>query len=204
MIEDLIKKFDSALQDVDNPLLKQPLFYNSPIGIRFEIGYGDIDKKENYLNNAVNRLVQIYNHKAFNPDILRINVIEDDCFVSKPNILDVCKTIGLGEFVERIEKSDIDEEVLVEHQLYWKIGKDDFDYKKLFFEIVHGDFGGNRGFVSRVYFLDTENTIIFYPYDDRGADLVASDREKIRCFYNSFHEWILDYDRDMIYELFSK
>ncbi|MDE6767837.1 MAG: hypothetical protein K2J35_06550, partial [Eubacterium sp.] len=150
---DLIKKFDCALCDIDNPLLKQPLFYNSPIGIRFEIGYGDIENKENYFNNAVNRLVQIYNHKVFKPDILRINIIEDDYFVSKQSVLNVCKTIGLGEFVERLDESDIDGEIIAEHQMYWNIDKSDFDYKKLFFEIVHGDFGGNRGFVDSVYFL---------------------------------------------------
>lgn len=201
-MQDLIGKFDSALCSMGNPLLTQPLFYNSPIGIRFQIGYGDIDVHENYFTNAVDRLVQIYKHNSFTPDMLRINVVEDDCFVSKQSVLDVCRAIGLGEFVERIDKLDIDGETITEYQLYWNIGETDFDYIKLFFEIVRGDFGGNRGFVSSVYFLDSENHIMFHPYDDRGADLIAADREKIRCFYNDFNAWILDYDREKINKLF--
>lgn len=201
-MQDLIRKFDSALCSMGNPLLTQPLFYNSPIGIRFEIGYGDMDSQENYFNHAVDRLMQIYNHDTFKPDILRINIIEDDCFVSKKSVLDACRAIGLGEFFERLDESDIDGEIIAEHQLYWNIDKSDFNYKKLFFEIVRGDFGGNRGFVDSVYFLDSENHILFHPYDDRGADLIAADREKIRCFYDDFNEWILDYDREKIDKLF--
>lgn len=201
---DFIKNFDNAIYAIGNPLLKQPIFYNSPIGIRFEIGYGNMDNQENYFNNAVNRLKQIYNHDTFKPDMLRINVIEDNGFVSKQSVLDVCRNIGLSEFGEKIDELDIDGEVIVQHQLYWNIDKTNFDYEKLFFEIVRGDFGGNRFFVSSVYFLDTKNNILFYPYDDRGADLISDDKEKIRCFYDDFNEWILDYDRNTIDRLFAE
>lgn len=197
----LVEKIDSVLSNIGNPTLEHPIFYNSPVAIRFEIVWADSDNDKSYFDNAVNRLVHIYNHSAFNPDIMMIEYIEND-LVSKQSVIEICKSIGLDDYVEKADKVEQDGEIITKHHLYWNIYKVDFNYKKLFFEIVNADFGGNKGFVSSVFLFDTDNNIVFHPYDDRGADLIAANKETIKCFYVDFNNWILDYDREQIDKLF--
>jgi len=43
---------------------------------------------------------------------------------------------------------------------------------------------------------------MFHLYDDRGADLVASEKSAIKDTYVKFNKWILDYDREKIEAVF--
>jgi hypothetical protein len=40
-------------------------------------------------------------------------------------------------------------------------------------------------------------------YDDRGLDVIASDKDALRGLYHDFNAWILDHDRARIREIFS-
>ncbi len=53
-----------------------------------------------------------------------------------------------------------------------------------------------------IYFVNLTNKIIFHLYDDRGCDIIASDKEAIRFLYDEYNGWILDYDREEINRVF--
>ena len=38
--------------------------------------------------------------------------------------------------------------------------------------------------------------LLFHPYDDRGADLLGPDAEALRPFYESLHDFLLNWDRE--------
>jgi hypothetical protein len=70
--------------------------------------------------------------------------------------------------------------------------------------IANQDFGTMPSFPHEVYFLHATKGIIFYLYDDRGCDVIASSTEELREIYHTYSDWILDYDREEIDNLFLK
>ena len=166
------------------------VFYSAPYGIRFQIG-GDAEiylgdhRKPNgvYIENAVDRALQIYSQLPAEPNILRI----DEC----PNLS-----------VPSLPKPDQQ----VGESSYWSIPKEPAFLRKLFREIIRAeiDSTGMESLVSNVYFMNAEKNVLFHLYDDRGTDVVAADQEILRPLYESCNEWILDYDREKIDEVFEK
>ena len=183
-MEDLKKKFDESLKQIGLKELPCAVFYSATVGIRFQIG-GDEDiylgdhRKPNgaYIENAVDRALKIYAQLPAAPDILRV----DDC----PNLA----IPGLPKPEQKNGTS-----------CYWNISSGTPFLRKLFREIVKAeiDSTGIEDLVSNVYFLNSEKSVLFHLYDDRGADVVAADKDILRPLYKSCNEWILDYDREQI------
>jgi len=44
--------------------------------------------------------------------------------------------------------------------------------------------------------------MIYHLYDDRGCDVIASNKENLRPLYEELNDWILDYDREQIDTIF--
>lgn len=55
----------------------------------------------------------------------------------------------------------------------------------------------------RLYFINIKKETIFSIYDGRGCDLVATNKESIEEINHFFNDWILDYDRSRINQLFN-
>ena len=53
-----------------------------------------------------------------------------------------------------------------------------------------------------IYFVNVTRKMIYHLYDDRGCDVIASKKEDLRPLYLTYNDWILDYDRDQIDQLF--
>ena len=80
------------------------------------------------------------------------------------------------------------------------------NYKSILTAIGHTDFPprkpmlDNNGFLTskEIYFVNIDKKLIFHMYDDRGLDLISSNKETLRPIYNKHNAWILDYDRKRI------
>ena len=61
-----------------------------------------------------------------------------------------------------------------------------------------------NGFPSskEVYFINNDKSVIFNMYDDRGLDVISTKKETIAPLYNKFNDWILNYDREKVDDLF--
>ncbi|KMO28301.1 DUF3885 domain-containing protein [Methylobacterium aquaticum] len=46
-----------------------------------------------------------------------------------------------------------------------------------------------------VHIVDFARKIVVHPYDDRGLDVVAPDRQTLRPLYERRNDWLLDHDR---------
>ncbi|WP_112312338.1 DUF3885 domain-containing protein [Pseudogemmobacter bohemicus] len=57
--------------------------------------------------------------------------------------------------------------------------------------------------LSRIYIVDFDQSIVLNVYDDRGMDLVALDPGKLRPVCHAFNEWLLDYDREKMLKTFT-
>ena len=68
--------------------------------------------------------------------------------------------------------------------------------------ILSSDFKGFRELSSAIFFFDTERHLLFHPYDDRGADVVAEKAETIRFLYQDCKNWLLSYDFERMKAIF--
>ncbi len=211
----LSDSFSVMLHAINMEILKHPIFYNAPIGIRFEIGgdagaYLNDSHKLNpaYVSAAFDRAKTIYANLPHSPDILRIDGYPDEEKSAQKVVLAVCKEAKLPPPDEQ-ELLPFrwyeDDESISQLQLYWDLKKIKFVPDVLLREIIKSDIGGGYSeFTSNVYFADTKNSILFHLYDDRGADLVGANKELIRPIFERFNNWILDYDREKINTTFTK
>ncbi|WRP07211.1 DUF3885 domain-containing protein [Rossellomorea aquimaris] len=101
-----------------------------------------------------------------------------------------------------IEEED---ENLVKHRFILPCHKHDIRYQQLLMAISYEDFPhptqllkGSQHAGIDIYFVNVTRKMIFHLYDDRGCDVIASDKEDLRSLYREFNDWILDYDRVQI------
>lgn len=210
--------FSNALHVIGMRELKHPIFYNAPIGIRFEIGgnenvylnSGNADEctvNPEYISASLNRAKTIYENLPHSPSIMRIDgYVHDETAV--PNVISsVCKATEFPQPHEQTVVSfqwDEDDEIISQIQLYWDLKRIIFSPEKLLQEIIKADIGGHSMLVSNVYFMNADDFVLFHLYDDRGADLVAADKELLRPIFKRFNKWILDYDKEQINKIFTK
>lgn len=53
-----------------------------------------------------------------------------------------------------------------------------------------------------VFFINVTKNIIYYIYDDRGCEVIASDMETLRPIYEKYADWIDEYYREKIDQYF--
>ena len=195
--------------------LTHPIFYNSPIGIRFNIGDNGndvyIDKSDeefvvnpNYIAACLERSLNIYRSLKSEPDLLAIEgyLCENETiegFIS--SVVSATDLPQPNEIKSELTHDDGDEFIHV--FLLWNLN--DFNPNKILEEIIKGDLGsGNFFLTSSVYFLCKKDNVLFHLYDSRGADLVADKKEKIQHIYHKLNDIILDYDRERIDNIFNR
>ncbi len=49
-----------------------------------------------------------------------------------------------------------------------------------------------------LYLFDFETDILVHPYDDRGMDIIGSNRNLLKRTYDEFNEWLLECDRQQM------
>lgn len=191
MNNDLHIIFEKILRKIGfTNIIQKPVFYNAEFGLRFEIGHGDIhNEKALYVQRCVNRAEKILN--AVEPDIIRVDIYPDEDYytVTKDFLI---RTLGFPEDVVNYDE--------VQH-LYWQIINSE-KYISVLKEIILSDIGGEHLLNSCVYFVNSNNNILYHLYDDRGADIVSNNKDILKPLYNDFNNWILEYDRKRIDESF--
>lgn len=85
----------------------------------------------------------------------------------------------------------------------------DFHIKRLIKAACNEDFplkpkfGGDYVLYPDVFFVNMTKNIIFFIYDDRGCEVIASDLETIRPLYDKYRDWIPSYNRAEIEKRFN-
>ena len=209
----IYNSFKKVIASLEMEELTHPIFYNSPIGIRFNIGdngnkvYIDRSKEElsvnpNYIAACLERSLKIYHSLKSEPDLLAIegylckNESVDDYISSVVSATDLPQPNEI-----KSELTQNDEEKCIHVFLFWELNN--FKPNKILEETIKADLGsGNFFLISSVYFVCTKDNVLFHLYDDRGADLVADKKEKIQHIYHKLNDLILDYDRKRIDNIF--
>ena len=104
------------------------------------------------------------------------------------------------------EEEDADDYYTTRYSL--KCRKQDFNYQLLLKAACNEDFplkpklGGHYAHYPDVFFVNATKNIIFFIYDDRGCEVIASNQETIRPLYEKYGDWIDEYYKDEINERF--
>lgn len=172
------------------------------------------DDNDGYFKEVLNRANTLYK-SVFNPEDEMLIIIADSKRTKKRN-----KIRANNYIFKQIENLNR------EHIGYFKLKNlysfsepnDYFEFNvavikciskqlnqtNIFKEIAYRDFNLMRNNVGleRVFFINVEKKIIFNMYDDRGLDIIASDKESLRHLYVEHNDLILDYNRKEIDNLF--
>ncbi|MBQ1275444.1 MAG: DUF3885 domain-containing protein [Cellulosilyticum sp.] len=216
-MRNLSEDFLSAVNSIGMSKFRHPIFYSAPVGIRFEIGTDEsvyLKKNEDediinpkYVLKALKRAKSIYKNLPKKPNLLRIDAYPDEAFTEEKIALSICREASLPkpDEIKMIPfQWEEDDEMITQLQLYWDLDHFDFEPSVLLEQIIKADIGGSRTFASSVFFVDTYDMILYHVYDDRGADLVARDKESLYPIFKKFNNWILDNDREKINRIFAK
>lgn len=222
----MINDIDLFMKEHFNSLtLRPPLFYLWKYGIRFEIAmpWMEHEDKSN-LQQIKERSTGIFN-KVFNEMdkmllITDIHCEKNDTFLQKRPTKVYQKYIKNKEIVKKLQhrvlpsvflEDDDGEDYIdmVTHRFVLSCKKNDIRYNQLLTAISYEDFPhpsrilkGFRRNDMDIYFINVSKKMIYHLYDDRGCDVIASNKEDLRPLYEDCNHWILDYDREQIDELF--
>lgn len=195
--------------------IESPLFYNAPVGIRFELGvpYRGVDDPKYFLTVQlraktifealfdeqdevivlVKRFTYVEPYSAYN--------VGDSLFSSKYIKGDLDARIQL---YEESPVYDEDDGSLVGYSqtFYIQCLRSEVAYSSIIRAIGNQDFAIRPFITDSVFFINPVRHTIFFMYDDRGLDVIANNKNELQPLYTIFNNWILDYDRERIIGIF--
>ncbi|WP_285768473.1 DUF3885 domain-containing protein [Peribacillus sp. SI8-4] len=196
------------MKNFPNLELKPPLFYNGKVGIRFELGldYDSDDAHENspYIQGVYKRAITLFKSlHTQDDDIFIVADVDDfaDGYKHEPKVFSrymkdksVLYQLNLTT-IPYMFPEDNDEKSYQTHRFTLQCKTSDFRYISMIKAICNQDMGIKPSIFNRIYFINISRKTIFYIYDDRGCDLLATTPESVRAVYQQYNDWILDYDR---------
>lgn len=197
-----------------NLKLRPPLFYNWNIGIRFELGNPEENNKEEYMERVYERALTLFKSlHSLNDEIM---VVANVHHAGEENILNRRKLkvfshyVKSKDFLFRLKHKVIPyvfEDVyeiydFETHRYTLSCKVSDLKYFNLIKAICNHDMDIKPKIYHDVFFINRNKDTVFHIYDDRGCDVIATDKETIRSLYGGYNDWILDYDRHSIDKLF--
>lgn len=209
----LIKRTFETLKKLGNERLQLPIFYESPVALRFEIGDPTMDPlldglhpNPRYLKSAQWRASFLYEKTAPFDTPLWVLYRTGEETEAVPELLEqFCRLVHLPNPAEvyRQETTDADGDPLTRILLFWDLVETPPKVTPLLAAIMEADFGGFRELSSAVFFFDTTRHLLFHPYDDRGADVVGETAEALRFLYEDCQNWLLPYDLERMRRMFT-
>ncbi|MDG9670082.1 DUF3885 domain-containing protein [Hahella sp. CR1] len=196
--------------------LAPPLFYRWPIGVRFEIGSPEAGVWRDFENGVLNTL---YFEKALQREVSICDAVfseSDDVDVVYEILGHRRRKIKMKSYVLRQINDSARKHVTFASKKvdgargqYRKIAyvtgaiSREVNYANLFLSIVNTDFPQRKPSLrGRCYFVNRTKGMILHLYDDRGMDVIATNRSALREVYVRCNDWILDQDKPGIDALF--
>ncbi|ANY65934.1 hypothetical protein BBD42_05240 [Paenibacillus sp. BIHB 4019] len=195
--------------------LKSPIFYNAPVGIRFEMG-GDICEAAARAEKVKSRALVLFNAINRYEDFIYF-VLFMDSWDEHPVTLfekDVYKTFN--DYISGFPISEVSKQEqeyrykglndagdIVTVRYYARMKLQNLNVSPLLEAIANRSLGLEPIIDGDIYIINETNKTIFHLYDDRGLDIIAEKVEVLRGIYEQYNDWILDYDRKIVDELFT-
>ncbi|WP_440118947.1 DUF3885 domain-containing protein [Paenibacillus sp. QZ-Y1] len=200
-----------------NLTFKPPLFYSWSVSIRFELGNPRMFRLnvEHYMEQVYDRSLELF--RALHDQEDEVFIITHAHFADEPR--NKVKKLNLyRKYIKKKEPiralrleilPDVDckpNEIPAPRNnmyMYWaRCRVEDLKYSQFIKAICNHDVGMKPMIHHRVYFINISKKTIFHIYDDRGCDVISASREELMDIYNEYNDWILDYDRERMNNVF--
>ncbi len=207
--------------ELSNLKFEKPLFYNCDIGIRFEIGpesislWKDADRKTinvEYFEEALKRAISIFNvafNKEDNISIVYQIYSDGRRKIRKGNYLFKQISNLKSKNIELSDHRDIYTDNLDFKRICWRrvtisnLRTCDVRVERILEAMINTDFSSLQpSLPGECFFINHDKGIILNLYDDRGMDVVATNKKALTTLYKKHNSWILDYDREKIDAVF--
>lgn len=180
----LKERISLSVEKIGMKRLENPIFYNSPVGIRFEISepcgevYCNDELNPKYLQETYGKVLTIYQSLPCKFDTLRWTIYPNEHNDYGRDFLR--NFMGITELAFPQEKysemvyldGDSDEQI-EKIFYYWDLRTNVININKLLEEISKADLGGFSELASAIFLFDTNLNVLFHYYDDRGLDIVS-------------------------------
>ncbi|WP_025785374.1 DUF3885 domain-containing protein [Sporosarcina sp. D27] len=202
--------------------LAPSLFYSWSPAIRYEISDPSVSINEPVviqLKQAFHRSITLFDEVFSGTDemmlITDVHTTLSNSYLRKRPLNVYLKYVKQRDVLTELRHEVIpdpyeeEEDQRVIHRFSLLCKKGDIRYQQLLQAICYEDFAhpstilkSNPSSGVEVYFINITRDMIYHLYDDRGCDILAADKNDIRLLYESYNDWILDYDRIAIDETF--
>ncbi|VDG96539.1 Uncharacterised protein [Lysinibacillus sphaericus] len=202
--------------------LAPALFYSWTPAIRYEISDPTFSLNEpvmTQLKQAFHRSITLFDEVFRGTDeimlITDVHTTLSNSYLRKRPLNVYLKYVKQHDDLSRLRHEVIpdpfeeEEEQRVNHRFSLLCKKGDIRYQQLLQAICYEDFAHSSTILKsnpssgvEVYFINVTRNMIYHLYDDRGCDILAADKNDIRFLYETYNDWILDYDRNVIDETF--
>ena len=188
--------------------IKANLFYNWKFGLRFNLQNGETDTEE-YFEEVAKRANTIFENSFEKTD--NVFLVYMDYKYKRRKIRFSNFTFNQ---IDNLRKTEVDyskksriyepnDKFDLRNIAVIKLTADRINYKNILTAIANSDFPPRQpslGFLTskEVYFINIDKKLVFYMYDDRGLDLISSDKETLKAIYTKYNSWLLEYDREQI------
>lgn len=209
-------------------VLKPSLYYQWSKSIHFDLAKGLYQLKSeadelnpDYFNTVYNQAISLFNDlfSAEDKILFVTNIYQYKNYVrrSKRKIKvynhyiknkDVRFHVKQERLPYMFDEEEVEEKCTSQFSL--ECCKQDIRYPLLIKAICNQDFPPLKPrlynpyglYDSDVFFINVTNNVIFYIYDDRGCEVIASDIETIRPIYEKYADWIDEYCLEEINQRF--
>lgn len=190
------------LDDIVNKLSSQRNY------IRFELGLEEL-KGEDYQRECLRRANAIY-RSIFEPEdrvifIHRTSYTRDHTRESAPRLKRFFRT-RLQLILRRVLPYEFDESDEELYTIEWSVGARAIEIRQLYMLecIANRDFSRKPTSDGRIYLYNQTKNILLHMYDDRGCDVYSLEIDTLLPIYHLHRQWILDYNRYQIDNLFGE
>ena len=163
-----------------------PLFYRYPWGLRFELGDPALDDDEAYFRVAEERAQRIWDAAfAAEDEVLLIFDGTPDKDL-KAELKHLRMQRVRAKWLPHSPEDEWDGDYF--YRYLYAGPASEFSFSALLERAFSWKYG--------IYLYNRTKKLLFHPYDDRGADLLGPDAEVLRPFYESLHDFLLNWDRE--------
>jgi hypothetical protein len=185
-----------------NIILKKSIFYNCEYALRFDLHDINMDKDDDeYFIESFNRANELFYKVFCNCDelyfIYRNRKIKFNDKIFK-NIIGFNK-----KEICIFNEKNVYEENFNSQLAVTKVNISEINYKEILESINNTDFSFRKPRTDgEIYFIHIKDEIIFNMYDDRGLDIVGTNKEIIKPYYVKYNKWLLEDDMEKMNKIF--
>ena len=206
----IFKEYNNYLTDYFPGLrIQPPLYFKGKFGLRFDLQVGETATAD-YFEEVISRSKSLFESSFSSTDNVFLLYMKPKWKKRKIRFGNYC-----FKQVDQLDRAEVSYSIVnniyekgdAHNVAILKLTTERISYLNILTAIANTDFpprqprfqmfGGEK-----VYFINASKNLIFYMYDDRGLDIIASKADILKPIYSKFNGWILDTNRTQIDEMF--